>query len=85
MNSSPPKQTESGVSVSMTTVYTTLGVILGILYHAGAAKLSYDKYGSIGWAILAFIFGAFYYPYYAFFESGKTTSMLGGALRKMKW
>ena len=85
MNSSPPKQTESGVTVSMMTVYSVLGVIAGIIFHAGAAKLSYDKYGSIGWAILAFIFGSIYYPYYAFSESGKATSMLGGSLRKMKW
>jgi hypothetical protein len=84
MNSSPPKQTESGVSVSMTTVYSVIGVIAGIIFHAGAAKLSYDKYGSIGWAILAFIFGSIYYPYYAFSESGSSTSMLGGALRRLR-
>ena len=84
MNSTPPKKTESGVSVSMTTVYGVVGTIVGILYHAGAAKLSYDKYGSIGWAILAFIFGTLYYPYYAFFVSGSSSSMLGGLRRALR-
>ena len=80
MNSTP-KQNDSSVSVSMTTVYSVIGVIAGIIFHAGAAKLSYDKYGSIGWAILAFIFGSLYYPYYAFSVSGNTSSMLGGMRR----
>jgi len=66
-------------------VAQVLGIILTIIFHAGAAKLSYDKYGSIGWAILAFIFGSLYYPYYAFFVSSSSASMFGGALRKMKW
>ena len=61
-----------------------IGIIVTIIFHAGAAKLSYDKYGSIGWAILAFIFGSIYYPYYAFFVSSSSASMFGG-MRKMKW
>lgn len=84
MDPVPAKQKDSTVSVSMTTVYSVIGAIAGIIFHAGAAKLSYDKYGSIGWAILAFIFGSIYYPYYAFSESGSSTSMLGGALRKLR-
>ena len=84
MDQDPAKQKPSTASISMTTVYSVIGTIVGILFHAGAAKLSYDKYGSIGWAILAFLFGTLYYPYYAFFESGKTASILGG-MRRMKF
>ena len=36
---------------------------------AGAAKISYDKYHSIPWAIVDFFFASFYYIYYAFFVS----------------
>lgn len=83
--SQPPKQAQSSVATGIL-VAQIVGTIAGLIFHAGAAKLSYDKYGSIGWAILAFIFGSIYYPYYAFFVSGGTAStMLGGALRKMKW
>jgi hypothetical protein len=80
-----PVKTKDSSTVSMTTVYSVIGTIIGILFHAGAAKLSYDKYGSIGWAILAFIFGTFYYPYYAFFVSGSTPTAVFGGMRKMKW
>jgi hypothetical protein len=58
-----------------------LGTLLAIIFHAGAAKLSYDRNGSIIWAIVAFVFGTFYYPYYAFFVSG-SAPMMGG--RRMK-
>jgi hypothetical protein len=80
----PSENVQTASVATMRTVYSVLGGIVGILFHAGAAKLSYDKYGSIGWAILAFLFGTFYYPYYAFFISGNSSAMLGG-LRKMKW
>jgi len=80
--SQPQKQTQS-TNATLMTVAQVIGTIITIIFHAGAAKLSYDKYGSIGWAILAFIFGSIYYPYYAFFISGTTTGMLGG--RRMKW
>lgn len=85
MEPKAPSENVRTTSVAMTTIYSVLGVIVGILFHAGAAKLSYDKYGSIGWAILAFLFGSFYYPYYAFFISGSTPTTMFGGLRKMKW
>lgn len=65
-----------------------LPIIFLIVFHAGAAYLSYQKYQSGLWAFLDFIFAYFYYPYYAFFLSGPTVqpspinTMLGG-LRKM--
>jgi len=40
-------------------------IISSILYAAGAARLSYLKYGSIVWAIIDFFFAPFYYPFYA--------------------
>ena len=52
-----------------------------VLYAYGAAKLSYDKFQSVGWAILDFIFPMFYYPYYAIFVSGSQQTM-GGRRRR---
>lgn len=46
-------------------LWALLLLIWAIAFHAGAAFLSYRKYGSAIWAILDFIFAAFYYPYYA--------------------
>jgi len=43
----------------------SFGLICYLIVGYGAAKLSYDKYGSLGWAILDFFFSGFYYPYYA--------------------
>lgn len=80
-NSSSKTSSTSAIA----TVGTVVGTIIAILFHAGAAKLSYDRYGSIGWAILAFLFGSIYYPYYAFFVSGSTTTTMMGGLRRMKW
>ena len=44
-------------------------IVFTIVFHAGAAYLSYKKYASLGWAIVDFFFAVFYYPYYAFFLS----------------
>jgi hypothetical protein len=41
--------------------------IFFLAFHIGAGYLSYQKYGSMMWAVLDFIFAYFYYPYYAFF------------------
>ena len=67
-----------------------LPIIFLIVFHAGAAYLSYQKYQSALWAFVDFLFAYFYYPYYAFFLSGSSPSyepspvnaMMGG-LRKM--
>ena len=47
----------------------SLGLIFSLLFSYGAAKLSYDRFRSIGWAVLAFLFSGFYYPYYVLFVS----------------
>lgn len=45
---------------------TVFGTIFLIIFHFGAAKLSYDTYGSMFWAFIDFFFPYIYYPYYAF-------------------
>lgn len=81
------KSSDTSSSTSMT-AGSVVGIIFGLLilalYSGGAAKLSYDRYGSVGWAILAFIFAPFYYPVYAFFISSKSTGLMSAG-RRMKW
>ena len=59
------------------------GGIFALLLHFAAAKLSYDKYQSLGWAILDFFFGTVYIPYYAFFlNTPSQQPTLGGRRRR---
>ncbi len=69
-----------------------LPIVFMLVFHGGAAYLSYQKYQSGMWAFIDFFFAYFYYPYYAFFLAGAPTyaygetaspvnSMMGG-LRK---
>lgn len=53
-----------------------------LVFSYGAAKLSYDKFGSIGWAILNFFFATFYYPYYAIFLNAPSGPSFGGRRRR---
>lgn len=61
-------------------------LLFALVFHLGAAYLSYQKYGSVLWAILDFFFAVFYYPYYAFVLSKspapQATGMTGGRRRK---
>lgn len=86
-NTNPTNPTSTTSSSSMS-VGSIVGLIFGILavavYHGGAAKMSYDRYGSIGWAILAFIFAPLYYPVYGYFISTKSTGLMSAG-RRMKW
>jgi hypothetical protein len=63
-----------------------LSLILLIVFHFGAAKLSYDVNQSVGWAVVSFFFATLYYPYYAFAHSTRRQSsllgLLGGRRRK---
>ncbi len=77
MNPNPPQQPSQSSGSSMAIIPVIIGVIISIVIAAGAAKLSYDKYGSLGWAILAFIFSPLYYPFYAFFVSTRVP-IIGG-------
>jgi amino acid transporter len=73
-----------------------LVAFFSFIYSLGAAKLSYAYNTSVGsssaflWAIIAFFFSGFYYPYYAFFVDpvGSTAissvlpPVIGGRRRK---
>lgn len=81
----PPKEEKTTPSATMTLAPTGFGAVLGglavlpivflIVFHAGAAYLSYQKYQSGMWAFVDFLFAYFYYPYYAFFLAGAPASM----------
>jgi hypothetical protein len=55
-------------------------LIFFLIFHIGAGYLSYQKYGSMLWAVLDFLFPYFYYPYYAFFlaKDMPPQTMFGG-------
>ncbi len=59
-------------------------LVFFLLFHIGAGYLSYQKYGSMLWAVLDFLFPYFYYPYYAFFlaKDMPPQTMFGG--RRLK-
>ena len=65
-----------------TIIWIILAVIQAILFYSGAAKLSYDRFGSIGWAIVAFLFAPLYYMYYAFFVSTAASPVMIAAARR---
>ena len=44
-----------------------IGLLPWFFFSYGAARLSFMKYQSYGWAILDFFFSGFYYPFYAWF------------------
>jgi hypothetical protein len=95
----PPAEDKTAPAVKASVPATGFMAILGglailpiiflIVFHAGAAYLSYQKYQSGMWAFVDFLFAYFYYPYYAFFlagspsyEASPVNTMMGG-LRKM--
>lgn len=84
LSSTPASSSSSNTAVGATTAFlASFGGFYGLLIHAAAAKLSYDRYQSIGWAILAFIFGSLYIPYYAFFLSSPApVPMMSGGGRR---
>jgi hypothetical protein len=61
---------------AMTIVAAVFALIYFVVFSYGAAKLSFDKYRSFGWAILDIFFSSFYYPYYAIFLNSPAT--IGG-------
>jgi hypothetical protein len=80
---STPTKTEPATFWSvLTLILGSFGGVFAFLLHAAAAKLSYDKYQSVGWAILDFIFGSVYIPYYAFFLNTPTQQSTFGARRR---
>jgi hypothetical protein len=55
-------------------VLALIPLIFLFAFHLGAAYLSYQKFGSMLWAVVDFIFAYFYYPYYAFFLASTPTA-----------
>ncbi len=100
MNAAAPPKDEKKAAATLVAPATGFGAILGglailpimflLVFHGGAAYLSYQKYQSGLWAFVDFLFAYFYYPYYAFFLSGvpanvepsPINTMMGG-LRKV--
>ena len=82
----------AGVSVGLMSGGTgfvmsvSISLIFTLIFSYGAAKLSYDMFHSVGWAVLAFLFSGVYYPYYALFlsRSSVPTAPMGmlGARRR---
>ncbi len=61
-----------------------LGVLMFIIYGYGAARLSFNTFGSYFWSIVAFILAPFYYPYFGIFIStpSPAASIMGGRRRR---
>jgi len=80
----PPKAPEEAPkAVPLASIaWIALIVIQALLFYSGAAKLSYDRFKSIGWAIVAFLFAPLYYMYYAFFVSTSASPVMIAAARR---
>jgi hypothetical protein len=79
------KNASVGVSSGGYTLTVSLGFIFAVIFAYGAAKLSYARNQSVGWAVLAFVFSSVYYPYYALFLSNTApvaAPMMLGARRR---
>jgi hypothetical protein len=46
--------------------FALIPILFTLVFHAGAAYLSYQRNQSMGWAFLHFFLAVFYYPYFAF-------------------
>ena len=74
MNPPPPppppaaggSETPLTVGSSVTLALALIPALFALVFHAGAAYMSYQRNQSFGWAILHFFLAVFYYPYYAF-------------------
>lgn len=68
-----------------------LSLLFSILFAIGAATLSYRRYGSVFWAIIAFFFAPVYYTFYALYLDRPQPSspngmqaIMGGVRKIMK-
>ena len=59
-------------------------VIVFIIYGYGAARLSFNTFGSYFWSVVAFLLAPFYYPYFGIFISSPATQpiLFGGRRRR---
>ena len=83
----PPATTGSVSALGLTGIATVLAIIpiiFTLVFHLGAASLSYQRNQSFGWAFLHFFLAVFYYPYYAFSQpSPASTGFVQTAGRKL--
>lgn len=75
-SSAPPVQPSVSVSSALLSgvsplawVWAAIGFLPMLIFSYGAAKVNWTVNQSYFWAILAFLFSGFYYPYYAFFQA----------------
>lgn len=61
--------TIGGATGGLAIAMLVINVLIGLIYCYGAARLSYNTFGSMGWAVVAFLFAPIYYPYYGIFVS----------------
>lgn len=93
----PPQQTQEkkkatidlGVDVKdpLAIAMIVINVLVGLIYCYGAARLSYNTFGSMGWAVVAFFLAPLYYPYYGIFVSQPApppSGFFGGRGRRHK-
>ena len=81
----PPQKPQDGTAVTLAPgsavtmgafgVLALIPLMFLFVFHLGAAYLSYQKFGSMMWAVVDFIFAYFYYPYYAFFLTSTPTEV----------
>ena len=69
------KVTTGGGVTATVGLMALIPAIFALLFHAGAAYMSYQRNQSIGWAILHFFLAVFYYPYAAFTSTSSSTSV----------
>lgn len=72
--------TESITSAGVSGVFAVLAIIpiiITVVFHLGAAMLSYQRNQSIGWAFLHFFLAVFYYPYFAFTQPSPAAESTG--------
>jgi hypothetical protein len=94
MDPSPPQAPpaeEASLTLStggtLTLLVAVIPLIFALVFHAGAAYMSYQRNQSVGWAFLHFFLAVFYYPYYAFTQSGAPApapGLMQSAGRRMK-
>ena len=65
--------TPGGGVTTTVAVMALIPTIFALIFHAGAAYMSYQRNQSIGWAILHFFLAVFYYPYAAFTSGSSST------------
>ena len=62
---------DGGVTATVA-IMALIPTIFALVFHAGAAYMSYQRNQSVGWAILHFFLAVFYYPYAAFTQGSSS-------------